>query len=124
MKMPRRKEATYIETFSEDVAREGGYLYSTPDRLSCRLANERITRAILELAGDLRPERVLDVGCGDGTYTSELVHELSAPVVFGIDPSKPAVTRPASIIPISAISGSRLARPTSCLTGTGLLIWQ
>lgn len=91
--MRRRKEQTCIDTFSKDVARQGGYLYSTSDKLSCRLANGRITSAIMELAGDPRPKNILDIGCGDGTYTEMLARDFSSPVVIGIDPSKTAVER-------------------------------
>lgn len=91
--MPSEKETAFIDTFSEDVARDGGYLYSRPDKLSCRLANRRITLAIMELAGDDRPRNILDIGCGDGTYTAEIVDNFPSPRVFGIDPSKTALSR-------------------------------
>jgi hypothetical protein len=57
--------------FNDDVAAAGGYAYTKGDRLSCRLANQRITDAILE-AVEVGGMRVIDVGCGDGTYSHDL----------------------------------------------------
>jgi SAM-dependent methyltransferase len=37
-------------------------------------------------------QRVLDVGCGPGALTSELVKRLGAPAVSAVDPSEPFVT--------------------------------
>lgn len=60
-----------IDAFNADVLRNGGYLYSTNARLSSRMAHARLTEAVLAL-GDFQDQTVLDIGCGDGTYTFEL----------------------------------------------------
>ena len=58
--------------------------------MSSRLANERMTAASLMLA-DFRGQRILDVGCGDGTYTVEL-HDRGRPrLLHGIDPAAAAI---------------------------------
>lgn len=79
-----------VARFERDVESHAGYLY-TGDKLSCRLSNRRMTEAILALA---RPagRRVLDVGCGDGTYTLELALA-GAREVVGIDAAEAAVAR-------------------------------
>lgn len=79
-----------IGAFNQDVARNQGYLYTTAARLSSRLANSRLTDATLELA-DLRGRKVLDIGCGDGTYTIELADRGQAVAMWGIDPAHEAI---------------------------------
>ncbi len=78
-----------VQKFNQDVATNEGYLYSTTDKLSCVVANRRISDAILGIE-DLRDKRVLDVGCGDGTYTLELAASGASEVV-GVDAAQDAV---------------------------------
>ncbi|MCL1825330.1 MAG: class I SAM-dependent methyltransferase [Betaproteobacteria bacterium] len=78
-----------VDVFSQDVTDGGSYAY-TRDRLSSVLANRRITDAFAEIY-PLSGKRLLDLGCGDGTYSLELV-SLGADFVLGIDPSEAAVT--------------------------------
>lgn len=80
-----------IERFNRDVARNEGYLYSATDKLSCVLANRRISDAVLGME-DLRGKRVIDIGCGDGTYTLELA-AAGATEVLGVDAASEAVER-------------------------------
>src|SRR5207249_180633 len=63
--------------------------YTTDSRLSSRLANRRLTEAALSVA-DFAGRRVIDVGCGDGTYTVELV-QMGATAVEGVDPAANAI---------------------------------
>ncbi len=76
--------------FAADVLQSGGYQYTTPTRLSSVLANNRFTELILA-AVDFDGRRVLDLGCGDGTYTRELADRGGAALVVGIDPVSEAV---------------------------------
>ncbi len=46
---------------------------------------------LADLAGVAAGQRVLDVGCGPGALTSELVARLGAPSVTAVDPSPPFV---------------------------------
>ncbi len=79
-----------VEIFNADVLRHGGYLYSTNARLSSRLAHGRLTEAVLAL-GDYRGRTVLDIGCGDGTYTLELYDRAWPASLTGVDMAALAV---------------------------------
>ncbi len=78
------------EIFNEDVRRHGGYLYSTEPPLSSRLAHRRITEAVLEIAG-FAGKSVIDVGCGDGVFTLELLAEGHPLHIHGTDLAGAAV---------------------------------
>jgi len=56
-----------VKPFDQDASR-GGYVYTSSDRLSCRLATQRSFDVILS-AGQMVGRSVLDMGCGDGFYT-------------------------------------------------------
>lgn len=88
--MTARSHAT-VEAFERDAARNLGYLYTTNARLSSKLANRRLTEAALA-ATDFNDKRVLDVGCGDGTYTVDLFEEGHPRSIYGFDPAQEAVS--------------------------------
>lgn len=77
-----------VQRFDEDVRESGGYAY-TGNRLSARLANDRISRSIAD-SFDFRGKSVLDLGCGDGAYTVEFP-SLGVRKILGIDPAAGAV---------------------------------
>lgn len=77
-----------VDRFNEDVRRSGSYTY-TDERLSARFANARITSAIAE-SYNFSGKAVLDLGCGDGTYTLEFA-ALNVREVLGIDPAAAAI---------------------------------
>lgn len=79
-----------VDAFAADVAANDGYVYTTNAGLSSRLANRRLTEAVLSV-GDFTDSRVIDVGCGDGTYTHELADLGIVRDVHGIDPAEEAV---------------------------------
>src|SRR6185369_4163323 len=69
-----------------------GYLYTTNAKKSSTLANQRltdITREMVELCG----RRVIDVGCGDGTYSAELFASCAPAMMVGADASAEAVEK-------------------------------
>lgn len=77
--------------FNKDIEANHGYLYTTNAPLSSCRANSRITQMI-EQATDYRNKNVVDVGCGDGTYTVSLKQNTGATSVVGIDPSANAIS--------------------------------
>lgn len=82
-----------VARFNADVAANEGYLY-TRGSLSGRLSNKRISDCVASLV-DLKGKRVMDLGCGDGTYTLEFL-DLGAAEVVGTDAAATAVKAAAS----------------------------
>ncbi len=57
-----------VNVFDQDAEKGGGYVYTTADKLSSKLATQRTKDIILE-TGTFKGKAVLDVGCGDGYYS-------------------------------------------------------
>lgn len=79
-----------VAPFSADVSRNRGYLYTTNASLSSRYANERMTTATLSQA-NVRDKRLIDIGCGDGTFTIDLFDRAQPKIMAAIDPSVEAI---------------------------------
>ncbi len=77
-----------VSRFDEDVRNTGSYAY-TATRLSSQFANTRISDFIRK-SYDFTGKRVLDLGCGDGTYTLEFP-ALGVKEVLGVDPAGAAI---------------------------------
>jgi SAM-dependent methyltransferase len=76
--------------FESDIEAFGRYQYTGSDRYSTVRANRRFSDMIRS-AVDMRDRTVVDVGCGDGTYTVLLAEESGAKSIVGIDPAHAAV---------------------------------
>jgi len=77
-----------VSQFDEDVRQTGSYAYTTA-RLSAVYVNARFSETIAS-SYDFKNKRVLDLGCGDGTYTLEFP-ALGAKEVVGMDPARTAI---------------------------------
>ena len=62
---------------------------------------------LAELAGVAEGQRVLDVGCGPGALTTELVRLLGPDNVTAVDPSESFVAAARGVIPAPPSSGRR-----------------
>jgi SAM-dependent methyltransferase len=76
--------------FDADSATHGGYLYTTDQSLSSKIAVDRHTEAILS-AYDFSGKSVLDVGCGDAATTVDLYDRAAPLKIEGIDPAANAI---------------------------------
>lgn len=76
--------------FDIDVTLNGGYLYSENERLSSRMANDRLTKAVLDTVS-LTDKVVIDVGCGDGAYTYRYFIKSRPKQMVSFDISKEAI---------------------------------
>jgi len=89
MTVPSRQHGEFA-AFNRDVDRWDGYAYTSNGRLSSQLANHRLTEAALR-AADLTGKRVLDIGCGDGTYSLEVYEPGRPAFLHGVDAAASAV---------------------------------
>jgi len=77
-----------VNVFNQDVKEGATYKY-TAEGISKEFSNSRTTREIRELT-DWTGKSVLDMGCGDGTFTYTLI-ENGASRVLGLDPASVAI---------------------------------
>lgn len=80
-----------ISKFDNDVLEFGGYKY-TGEKLSCKLAQNRYTKACFE-AVDFNNKTVIDAGCGDGTYTREIIEKANPLKIIAFDPCTEAIKK-------------------------------
>lgn len=102
-----------LDPFKADIADNAGYRYTTNITLSSRLANRRYTDASLAVT-DFRGRRVVDIGCGDGTFTVQLVELGGAGRVTGLDPvatALPMARRKIENRPVDVVGASAYALP-------------
>lgn len=79
-----------IASFNQDVEKFKSYAYTTTNRFSSIVANSRISKIITDLV-NIEGKDVIDIGCGDGTYSLELFHMGKPRSIFGFDPSRMAI---------------------------------
>lgn len=79
-----------VEAFNRDVVRNEGYLYTSNAPFSSVVANRRLTDATVAMLGG-NAGSVIDIGCGDGTYTNDLKQAVKKVRIAGTDPASKAV---------------------------------
>lgn len=70
--------------FDLDVAENAGYRYTTNAPLSSQMAYQRLTEVTLAVSS-LKGKRVIDVGCGDGTSTAQMLEVGRPAELLGFD---------------------------------------
>ena len=89
-----------VSAFNQDVAANGGYQYTRNAPFSSVVSNKRLTDATEEVIRAIPGiKKVLDAGCGDGTYTAELKSRLPHIHFTGFDPAEVAVQEAARRYP-------------------------
>ena len=83
-------EKKNVSVFNKDVAENKGYRYTNNAPFSSQVANLRQTQETLKLIGT-NTKTVVDIGCGDGTYTIELAEARPDLKFAGFDPASVAV---------------------------------
>lgn len=81
-------EKETILRYNRDLQEMEGYIYTgTNSSLSMHLFNKRVFMALYRLI-KTRCQSLLDVGCGDGTFTVELAEYLGVSEAVGVEPSE------------------------------------
>jgi 2-polyprenyl-3-methyl-5-hydroxy-6-metoxy-1,4-benzoquinol methylase len=79
------------EPFNYDVDTNGRYVYTGPEaRKSAIVANSRQSEVLHSLLLEKHFESILDLGCGDGTFTSEFL-KYPKIRILGMDPADRAI---------------------------------
>ncbi|MCW5908393.1 MAG: methyltransferase domain-containing protein [Chitinophagales bacterium] len=81
-----------VSEFNSDVLANEGYRYTSNAPYSSVVSNKRITdetEKLLKKIGNVKA--VIDIGCGDGTYTAELKQRLPDIAFTGFDPASEAI---------------------------------
>lgn len=96
-----------VEVFNADTAAHGGYVYTAIDRWSSRHATGRQTEELIRMLAEYFPRsvQVVDIGCGDGTFTMEIAERFGPKAIRGIDPAAKAIDAARARIP-ARLSGS------------------
>lgn len=79
-----------VSKFNSDIAENDGYRYTTHAQYSSIVANRRMTEATLA-AIPADASTLVDIGCGDGTYTHNLKAARPGLACTGFDPAAAAV---------------------------------
>lgn len=80
-------ERETIEKYNRDIEAMDGYIYTgNKAKKSMDIFNNRASLAIENLI-DLKGKTVLDIGCGDGTFSAEIYKRMGAAKVVGLEPS-------------------------------------
>ena len=82
-------EKQNVNAFNRDASSNDGYQYTTNAPFSSIVANKRLTDATLGHIGSAKT--VLDLGCGDGTYTADLKKAFPTVRFVGIDAAQVAI---------------------------------
>lgn len=84
------KKEKNIRAYNKDTKKMGGYVYTKNQKLSSVIANAHQTEITLHMI-DIEGKSVIDVGCGDGTYTQEWRKYGKPKNIFAFDPSKEGI---------------------------------
>lgn len=81
--------------FNDDITDIGSYAYTNKNIYSAYTATLRQSNEVVEfLKGHVTSEtRILDVGCGDGVFTFELLEEVHPKFILGFDIAKKAIEK-------------------------------
>jgi ubiquinone/menaquinone biosynthesis C-methylase UbiE len=83
-------QSSKVQPFDRDAGEGGGYVYTTNERTSSRLALQRHVDLIRE-AVTFEGRAVLDIGCGDGFSTERFFDAGSPSRMVGLDPAPSAI---------------------------------
>lgn len=82
------------EIFDKDIDSFGSYVYTGRKIFSANLVHQRVTNKIIAIINEHFSHgiNILDVGCGDGTYTLEIYNKIKPNMILGFDPAAKAIS--------------------------------
>jgi 2-polyprenyl-3-methyl-5-hydroxy-6-metoxy-1,4-benzoquinol methylase len=82
-----------VGVFNKDIIRDKSYQYTGKSKFSSYVANKRLTDATLKCIKYFGEDvnSIIDVGCGDGTYTKEIKSAFPSKDISGYDPATNAI---------------------------------
>ncbi len=88
-----KKNKNAAKIFNKDINSCGSYVYTRKEIFSANLVHQRITDKIIEIISNHFPKEIniLDIGCGDGTYTLEIYNKIKPNMILGFDPATKAI---------------------------------
>lgn len=87
----RKKKNTY--SFDKDIENNGRYQYTNLDQYSAYIATKKQSEELIRLVTNmtLGNIKILDVGCGDGTFTFEILKKINPKKIVGFDCAQAAI---------------------------------
>lgn len=104
-----------VAAFDSDVSENGGYRYTLNAPYSSIVSNRRLTQETVSIIRRLgeSARTVIDIGCGDGTFTGELAHQLSGVAFTGFDPAVNAINSATGRYPSCEFAVGDILDPTT-----------
>lgn len=89
----KRKEEKNIHVFNEDIKSNGRYRYTDCKKFSAYIATKRQSKELIKLLKENTKKdiTILDVGCGDGTFTFEILEKVNPRKIVGFDNAQSAI---------------------------------
>lgn len=80
--------------YNQDIESYGKYLYTDEKNYSSYIATRKQTEEMANLIKEFLPKdmSILDIGCGDGTFTFELFNRLAPINIIGFDIAEKAIS--------------------------------
>ena len=88
-----KKKGKTAYSFNEDIENNGRYQYTNFNEYSAYIATKKQSEVLIKLVKEktLRNINILDVGCGDGTFTFEILKEINPRKIVGFDYARSAI---------------------------------
>ena len=89
----RKKGKKNTYSFNEDIKSNGKYQYTNFNQYSAYVATKIQSEKLMNLIKERTSKdiSILDVGCGDGTFTFEILKEIDSKKIVGFDYAKSAI---------------------------------
>lgn len=89
----RKKKEKNIYSFNEDIENNGQYQYTNFNKYSAYIATKKQSEELIKLLKERSSKNIsiLDVGCGDGTFTFEILEKVNPKRIVGFDYAQSAI---------------------------------